>query len=192
MTSPLELKWSGSLKISDIRNDEVFKRGVYLWGFTIDNHFIPYYIGISDNIHSRMIVHIENMLRGAYTIFHKDSLKSLKEDNEIFKKYKAEAKKWEIPEKIAESGIVYNPTDLSCRLWFIDNIANLNEHINYMVSTFSYTYALYENDVDDITLKDIEKHLIDGIHKNNLWNTVGGEPKDFKIDNFGLEISIKI
>ena len=44
------LEWTDLTTILEIEYPNQTKYGIYIWGFTIDSVFIPYYVGIADNI----------------------------------------------------------------------------------------------------------------------------------------------
>jgi hypothetical protein len=64
----LRLYWETPTRIAEFNRFREVKRGVYLWGFTIEDRFIPYYVGIADNINSRIYRHVGCILSGEYTI----------------------------------------------------------------------------------------------------------------------------
>ena len=84
----IELNWIDLTPINNIKNSTNPKRGVYCWGFGIGKQFIPYYIGIADNIIHRIFEHYNSIVSGKYTLFHKNNLfhfsqfKDQKESNE--------------------------------------------------------------------------------------------------------------
>ena len=49
----LKLIWTALKPIAEISLDDA-KRGVYKWGFKINNKFIEYYVGIAENIKFRL------------------------------------------------------------------------------------------------------------------------------------------
>lgn len=160
---------NGTYKAEDVR-------GVYIWGFMVDDRFIPYYVGKSDNIHFRIFEHIGALLGGAYTIYHQAVLKD-------FSKHKPNFKSWEPDDILNEfkNAIVYYPKNSTSFKWFIENRNNSNvkTHIDYMVDSFRYTYAEYILKDDEFaSLYDLEKYLIRKLGMQNLGNIRGGNPKD--------------
>lgn len=159
-----KIDFGNSINKSKKSNDY---RGVYIWGFNFDGDFIPYYVGKSDNIFSRIFEHLGSLLGGSYTIYHKKSLKN-------FCNFKDSFKTWD--NYIPDEGIVYYPRDLKSMKWFHQNREKLNEHINLMYDSFAFIYAKF-NDKDNIKLRDVEVALINKIGKNKLGNSYGGNSK---------------
>jgi hypothetical protein len=74
----ITLNWTDLTSISDLGYHHRNESGVYVWGFTIDNVFIPYYLGIAENIIFRIHEHVNSIISGRYTIFHRNSLATFK------------------------------------------------------------------------------------------------------------------
>ena len=174
MERDLNLSWSELLKISDPFSFDKVETGVYIWGFTIDKIFVPYYVGFATNIFYRIHEHINNLIGGKYTVFHKNSLA-------YFKDFKDQ------PISTDQSnGRIYLPDWPRGYKYFLNNRKDIQPHIDYMVDTFTFSYAPVTADKYSRTeLKDIEKKCISQIGIENLINTKGGESTMFKIQHSG-------
>lgn len=179
LDNQITLKWSDLVHIGELEYDNQNEQGVYLWGFTIDGTFIPYYVGIAFNIKYRMFEHINSIIGGHYTIHHKNSLAR-------FKDYKNTVAKAE-----NSSGKLYSPDWPAKYKTFIDQRKILQPHIDYMVDNFTFTYAstveynLYKGD-----LEAIEKICINQLGKENLWNHRAGISGKFIIQHTGNPIIV--
>ena len=161
-------------------------RGIYIFGFNFERGFIPYYVGKSNEIHKRIFEHVSSFLGGDYTIFRKETFYENLNNKELFKENKELQKIWEVSNKINEKGIVYNPTNLECKKWFVENINLIQPHIFNMLELFQFTYTKFDKDKEEefkLSLYDLEKIVINSYNKENLWNTRGGK---FKLDNINL------
>lgn len=171
----IELNWTDLTPIKNIKNTINPNRGVYCWGFKKNNQFMPYYIGIAENITYRIYEHLNAIIGGKYTLFHKDSLFSFA----IHKDEKVTNLK---------KGKVYIPDWPKDYENFIKNRDNLKGHIDYMIDHFTYSYAtVNEIDFTKNDLGEIEKICIEQIGKENLINTRGGKSNRFEIMNLGDE-----
>ena len=169
----IELKWTELIAIKNIENTINPNRGVYCWGFQKNNQFMPYYIGIAENITYRIYEHLNAIIGGKYTLFHEDSLFN-------FVTYK--------DEKVTnqKKGKVYIPDWPRGYENFIKNRDNLKSHIDYMIDHFAFSYAIVnETDCIKKDLGEIEKICIEKIDKKNLINTRGGQSSMFKIIHSG-------
>ncbi len=170
--SNLTLDWSHLTSISELEYNDKEEQfpGVYIWGFTIDKVFIPYYVGITKNLNYRIHEHIRFLISGLYTIYHKDSLAKFKDfKNKKDTEVKADNKE----------GIIYIPNWPTNFKKFLDERKLLQEHIDFMVETFTYSCApvdLNMYTMDD--LREIEKICIKEIGLENLANTKCGELKN--------------
>ncbi len=169
----IELKWTELIAIKNIENTINPNRGVYCWGFQKNNQFMPYYIGIAENITYRIYEHLNAIIGGKYTLFHEDSLFNFT----IHKNEKMTNKK---------VGKVYIPDWPRGYENFIKNRDNLKRHIDYMIDHFAFSYAIVnETDCIKKDLGEIEKKCIEDIGKENLINTRGGNSEKFIIEHKG-------
>lgn len=174
LANNLTLTWTDPKRISDLTYHDRNEPGVYVWGFTIDNVFIPYYVGIADNIIFRIHEHINSIISGRYTIFHRNSLATFKN----FKDQDVQQDK--------TKGKIYIPDWPYGFKNFLDNRKELQPHIDFMVDTFTFSYAVVDRDkVSGQDLKDIEKICINQIGKENLANTRAGHSDKFIINHIG-------
>lgn len=172
MTEIINLIWTPLAPISNIKNPIVPNRGIYCWGFTIDNKFMPYYIGVAENISHRIFEHINSIIGGKYTLFHKNDLLN-------FAEYKNQ-------KETSNKGKLYTPDWPKGYKKFIVNRNGLKEHIDYMIDHFTFSYAVVNTaDCSKKDLGEIEKICIEKIDKNNLINTRGGHSSRFKIVHAG-------
>ena len=169
----IELNWMKLTPISRIEYTDKLNRGVYCWGFQKNKQFMPYYIGIAENITHRLYEHFNALIGGKYTLFHKDSLFE-------FKAFKNEKKTRK------NEGIVYIPDWPKDYESFIKNRDNLKRHIDYMIEHLTFSYAIVnETDCIKKDLGEIEKKCIEDIGKENLINTRGGNSEKFIIEHKG-------
>ena len=174
----LNLTWTRPASILELDDLDPKKAGVYIWGFTIDNNLIPYYVGIADNIIYRIYEHLHSIVSGDYTIYHYNSLVNFK----AFKTEKAQVDKLE--------GKLYEPNWPSAYKTFLQNRKLLQEHIDFMLEKFTFSYAVVNRQMED--LKAIEKICIEQIGKNNLANTRSGRSDKFLINHEGHTSFIRI
>jgi len=174
LVNNITLDWTDLTRISDLTYHDRNESGVYVWGFTVDNVFIPYYVGIADNIIFRIHEHINSIISGRYTIFHRNSLA-------IFKDFKDQAVQAD-----KTKGKIYIPDWPYDFKNFLDNRNELQSHIDFMVDTFTFSYAVVDRErVSGQELKDIEKICINQIGKENLANTRAGHSDKFIINHIG-------
>lgn len=179
MENEITLEWTNLIHISELSYDDPNKSGVYIWGFTINNVFIPYYIGIATDIIYRIQEHINFIISGRYNIFHKNSLVT-------FRNYKGKK------DENKNEGVVYQSTYPKGFKNFLDNRKELQPHIDFMVDTFTFSFALVDREtVSGQDLKEIEKICIKHIGKENLANTRGGHSNKFSITHSGNETVTK-
>lgn len=166
----IKLDWTNLSRISELEySDENINRGVYIWGFTIDNEFIPYYVGIAENIEYRLTEHVNSILGGRYSIHHKNNLKD-------FIKYKENT-------IAGKEGLIYIPNWPNGYNIFLKNRENLKIHIDYMIETMTYSYAaIIDNNTD---LKAVEKICINQIGKEKLWNKRSGNDNTLQLIHSG-------
>src|SRR5690606_2837648 len=170
----ITLNWTDFTSISNLDYHDRKEPGVYVWGFTINNVFIPYYVGIADYIIFRIHEHINSIISGRYTIYHRNSLA-------IFKDFKNHDVQTDITK-----GTIYTPNWPYCFKKFLDHRKELQPHIDFMVDTFTFCYALVDREhVSGQDLKDIEKICINQIGKENLANTRAGHCDKFIINHSG-------
>ena len=154
----MDLVWTELINIADSIFPSQRKRGVYVWGFTLNEKFIPYYVGISNNIYKRMMQHVSSIINGSYVIYHKKSL-------ENFAGYKYLKVNSDITD-----GKVYSPNFPVEYKGFVERRHLLKEHIDFMVDNFTFSYSSIEED----ELKEIEKICINQIGKKILQNNRSG------------------
>ena len=174
--SNLSLNWTQPIHISDFKHQGKVGRGVYVSGFTINEKFVPYYVGITVDMVSRIYKHIRCILCGDYTIYHSTSLANFND----FKRKPAKADKAE--GKLYEPGLSHGFQD------FLNNRKILQPHINFMVDTFTFLYAIVDKETSGQDLKEIEKMCINQIGKENLANTRIGMSDKFIITHSGCEL----
>lgn len=159
MTNTITLEWSDLAKGLPDDYDLHNVSGVYLWGFTISEKFVPYYLGIASRVSLRLHEHVCNIIGGRYTIYHKDSLHNFAAYKHVFK----------IDDNATE-GKIYLPDWPYNFIEFLNRREELKVHIDFMVNTFTYSFAA----VEDIHLKEVEKGCFAAIGLQNLANTKGG------------------
>jgi hypothetical protein len=175
----VNLSWISLRSSTDLIPTEI-KYGVYLWGFTIQNQFMPYYVGIAENIESRLCQHINSILSGQYTIFHKDSLLN-------FTKYKGQK-----ADDTYSNGIVFVPNWPVNFQEFLTKRKKLQEHIDFMVDNFTYTYAVLDKlYFEKVALREIEKKCIEQIEIGRLINTRCGKSK-YIVTHSGDKIAVEL
>lgn len=155
-------------------------KGVYIWGFDI-NPFVPYYIGVSNNIIRRLFGHVNYLIGGKYTIFHKDSLININE-----------CKKQGL-QKDKTKGIIYIPDWPTHYTEFIKDRKILNEHLDFMINSFTFSYAIVNDSISKTDLEEIEKICIKKIGIENLGNKKSGQVNpNYKLTHSGNEIIKKL
>lgn len=170
----ITLEWSDFERISNLNYQDLYGAGIYVWGFTIEGEFIPYYIGIADNLILRIHEHINSIIGGRYTIYHSSSLAE-------FKAYKEQA--------AGTIGKIYHPDWPYGYKYFIENRKCLQPHIDFMVDSFTFSFASIERQNDYWNnLKKIEKICINQLGKENLANTRAGKCDSISITHEGNEL----
>jgi hypothetical protein len=170
-TSNLILEWSNFIPISELNDYNEKNAGVYVWGFTIGTEFIPYYVGVADNIIYRIYQHINSIIGGLYTIYHRDSLAD-------FKDIKNQPVQIDM-----NKGKIYDPNWPNGYKEFLDKWEALQPHIKFMIDTFTFSFAVTSFSGED--LKEIEKCCINDIGKERLSNTRAGRCQKFLIQHSG-------
>lgn len=170
MTPTVELNWSDLAPFDSVDRRTYQHRGVYLWGFEIAGVFMPYYVGIAENVQYRFSQHLSSILSGSYTIYHKDSLK----DFISHKDQKASA--------INPVGKVYQPMLPDSLVTFIRDRELLRPHVDFMLDSLRFSAAKVD---DTVNLKELEKLCIMRIGKQKLANTRGGTCVDFVLSVTG-------
>ena len=170
----INLEWTELVSASEIEFPTEKKFGIYIWGFNIDNVFLPYYVGIADNIFSRIMEHLNSIISGKYVIYHSDSLKKFMD----FKNQEVNREK--------TRGKIYSPNWPRGYITFINERKELQTHIDFMVDSFSFSYATVDQSkISKKELKEIEKICINQIGKENLQNTRSGFSTRFNINHYG-------
>jgi hypothetical protein len=173
----LTLNWCDPIIVSRMWYPEQNETGIYIWGFTINNTFVPYYVGIAENIALRISEHISSILSGKYIVFHSNSLAA-------FIEYKDQDVR---PDKNA--GKIYNPTWPRKYKDFLDSRKVLQPHIDFMVDTFTFSFATIDRElVSTQDLKEVEKICINQIGKENLINTRAGSSDKLTLNHIGSSI----
>lgn len=124
--------------------------GIYIWGFSDEVGFIPYYAGKAGDICDRLCSHINNLKGGAYTIYTKEALSNIK-SNEAF----------------------YRPDSVEKRVQFAADEyvkPGLQQHVNYMIDHFCFTYAPMPFDDFRKFGGEAERHILNWL-KNIICNT---------------------
>jgi hypothetical protein len=154
------LQWSEPINIKTIEyqrdKQEFIFRGIYIWGFRIENEFMPYYVGIAEDILYRILEHVSLICGGRYCIHNQHTI------NEFYK-YKNEEKAGEKVLYIPDWPYGYNK--------FIENFRSFQPHVLFMIENLEFSYAIVNEDID---LKEIETIIIHQIGKENLWNLRAG------------------
>ncbi len=176
METIIKLEWKEPRNVLELNNlvKERLK-GVYIWGFNIE-YFVPYYIGISNDIIYRLFEHLNNLIGGRYTIFHKNSLCN-------FAKYKNQGL-----QKDKTEGKIYIPDWPSSYIDFLNerkDKENFQDHLDFMIDNFAFSYAIPDDKTKN-NLEEIEKRCIYDIKIEKLANTKAGiVNKDYKIVHSG-------
>lgn len=140
--------------------------GIYIWGFSVPEGFIPYYAGKAGDICDRLCSHINNLKGGAYTIYTKEALQDIK-SNEPF----------------------YRPDSVEKRVQFVANnypAPGLQQHVDYMISHFSFTYAPMSYAAFRESGANAERHILNWL-KDILGNTRIG-PDCVTIDKGNIKL----
>lgn len=155
MGTEITLKWEAISPLKDFQALLVPPIcGVYIWGFKINDEFIPYYVGSSDVIFKRICEHSASIMSGKYTIYHKGSLANFSQHKDDIADFRGKGK-------------VYEPNWPESFMSFVENRKAIQKHIDFMIDTFSFTYAVVEGKE---YLKKIEGKCIEEIRKDNLSN----------------------
>ena len=175
LTKQLTLNWCDLISVSDLEYSENSKSGIYIWGFRIDKDFIPYYLGIAENIMLRIHQHINSIIGGRYTILHLNSLANFV-DYKDYKNIQYEMNK----------GVLYIPDWPYGFKYFLDHRKALQPHIDFMVDTFTFSFASVDaNLISKQDLKEIEKICFNQIGKETLVNKRAGYSDKFFIKHNG-------
>ena len=176
----MELRWSEFLNISSLQyNDDRVYKGVYIWGFTIDKKFIPYYVGEAFDVEYRLTDHVHSILSGRYCIHHKNTL------NKFYKNKNAEI--------TGNDGLLYYPNWPYGYNEFLKLRESLMPHINFMVSTMTYTYAILSDPkILKKELKEVEKICINKIEKKRLWNVKSGDNSNLELIHTGNKTIVRL
>ncbi len=170
----ITLNWTGFKNMSNLKPDDLNQSGIYLWGFAIKDNFIPYYVGIAEDIVFRISEHISCILSGKYTIYHKISFTNFKESKSL---QSSEEK---------PGGKIFTPQWPKNYYNFLDHRKELTPHINFMVDNFTFAYAIVERKSDLWkNIKVIEKICINKIGSDILANTRAGDSKKYTITHKG-------
>jgi hypothetical protein len=95
--------------------------GIYIWGFRNKEGFMPYYVGKEEEVCDRLCEHLNYLKGGAYTIYTEDALFDIENDKPI-----------------------YRPDSVKKRIQFVaDEYPEpaLQEHVDFMINNFYFTYA---------------------------------------------------
>jgi hypothetical protein len=177
MREKILLDWQNLQSIYSVNHNSINYRGVYIWGFTLDTEFVPYYVGIAENVISRIYEHVNSIIGGRYNIFHKEALKE-------FSKYKNH------DPDIESKGKLFLPDWPMGYKNFLINRNNLYPHIDYMVDTFSFSFAIVNDKYSAFDLKCLEKICISKIGIENLINTRCGSSDRFELVHTGDNIIV--
>lgn len=181
MQRTITLHWTDLISSSDLPDRDQKYTGVYIWGFSIDDVFTPYYVGIADDMIFRIFEHISSILSGRYTIYHRDSLAN-------FKEYKSQSL-----QEDRREGKIYNPNWPDKFKDFLDHRKELQSHIDYMIEAFAFSYAKIDrNQFSRQDLKEVEKICINQIGIDKLANTRAGYSDGFLVEHVGNPIIMKI
>lgn len=174
LVNNLTLDWKDFTGIPDLTPSHQNDPGVYVWGFTVNGVFIPYYVGIANDIIFRILEHINSIISGRYTIFHRNSLAT-------FYRFKDEPLQADMTK-----GKIYIPDWPYGFKNFLDRRKELEPHIDFMVKTFTFSYAVVDREIAaGKDLKDIEKICINQIGKEKLANTRAGYSNRFNLNHIG-------
>jgi len=170
----IKLEWTKLASTSEIEFPPEKKTGIYIWGFNLMNEFVPYYVGIADDVFSRIMQHLNSIIGGKYVIYHSDSLVKFRE----FKNKEIDIDK--------SRGKIYSPNWPKGYKTFIKDRKKLQPHIDFMVDCFTFSYATVDTTIiSKKELMEIEKICINQIGKENLQNTKSGYSNRFIINNLG-------
>lgn len=140
--------------------------GIYIWGFSSEGGFIPYYAGKAGDICGRVCEHVNNLKGGAYTIYTKEALTDIKA-NEAF----------------------YRPDSVEKRVQFAADEyvkPGLQQHVNYMIDHFCFTYAPIPFDDFRKFGGEAERHILNWL-KTIICNTrIGADCSTTKKGNIEL------
>jgi hypothetical protein len=177
MENVITLDWSNFHNIKNLSLETSGKPGVYIWGFHIDDNFVPYYVGKANDLKLRLYQHIKSVIAGDYTIYHQSSLK-----NFINFKYNTA--------NINNAfGKLYSPQWPNGYTFFIEQRALLEPHITFMLNTFTYSRAeVNKADETPQLLRDIENYCLTQIGIDKLANTKAGKYANLKIAHSGNQI----
>ena len=153
------LNWTEIKPINEIEytKDHIVK-GVYIWGFKLDSKFIPYYLGIAEDIKLRLLEHVNSLLGGKYAIYNKDYLHEFYNHKSL---------------KVSNEKIIYIPNWPSGYHDFLQRFKELQPHLNYMVENLYYSFAELK-DIERKGLYIIEKNCINEIDIKRLHLFRGG------------------
>jgi hypothetical protein len=167
----MKLEWSPLIRVKErVELKDANKRGVYIWGFRIENEFIPYYVGIAIDIEKRIKEHLSFIISGKYSIYDKNDLKEF---------YKHEIK--------------FIPNWPNNFLDFLSRRRELLEDIDFMIDNFEFSFAeVKEKEYPQVKLKEVEKYFIKLFEISCLANSRGGESEIENIEYVGDEEMVKI
>lgn len=165
-----EFIWSELKTIKELDYSLAASPGVYIWGFSISSQFIPYYVGIAQNIGRRIIKHSICITSGEYTIFDKAYL------HEYYKSKKNRV--------IGTGAILYEPKWPESYIKFIQEKEKLQPHIDFMIDSFTFSFAKTPEATGN-DLKVFEKYFINKIGIDKLINTRAGNCGEITVTNKG-------
>lgn len=174
------LNWTDLKNTSDLAYDGREQAGMYIWGFTINSIFIPYYLRMSNDI----IVHIQQqvtrIMSGGIAVFHRDSLAE-------FKKYK-----YEDVQADMERGKLHHPTWPYGFKNFLEKRKKLQPHIDFMVEAFSFSYAVVGKEISMNDLPVIQRVCINQIGVENLINKKAHDSDKFVVQHTGNPVIVNL
>lgn len=172
MNKLVNLHWEELNHLPDLNSES--KGGVYIWGFSLNNRFIPYYVGIAMNIPFRIYEHINSIISGRYQIFHRDSLAH-------FARFK------DAPDNLyAHEGKLFVPNWPYGYNKFLESRDLLQDHIDHMVKNFKFSSAVLNTGEFTLNdLKHIEKICISQIGLEKLINQRSGYSDRFTVQHTG-------
>jgi hypothetical protein len=177
----LILEWTSFENIGNLNySNNNLKSGIYLWGFKFSNKFIPYYLGSSENIEYRLFEHVNSIISGKYTIFHKDDLHR-------FYNFKDD-----LQNDISKKGMIYRPDWPKNYNYFLNHRNELQSHIDFMVDNFVFSYSVIKENLEKTELKLIENKCINSIGMNLLINTRSGKSENIFLQHLGNQKIIEI
>ena len=137
---------------------------------------MPYYVGEALNMEYRLLEHANAILGGEYCIHDRATLDTFYKNNN--------------GEVTGEDGLLYYPNS-----WpygfnkFLSQLKNLRPHIDYMIETMTFSYAIIEDlNIGKNELRGIENICINSIGRERLWNKKSGKNSSITVKHSGSNL----